>query len=534
MAEEDSAPAHSPLTQSVTRDGKTVQVEIYEDGEGRWLLEVVDEYWNSSVWNDPFATDQEALDEALRTIDEEGIDSLIGAPPGRQRSTGTGQPAALDLALSEDELDELDDFLADEAIQDTSMDVSTLDGFLSAIAIGPRLVSPSEWLPWIWDMNEGRAAPEFDGKDEANRIMSHVMRHYNSVVRAFTTDPASFEPIFRQGRRWGAAEWSEGFMIGFMFAEDAWNSLSIEQPIWFTPFVRLGTDEGIEITKKEGDAEKWMNEIEPSLLKIHAYWKDKQGPRGTGLSAHDFLVGRQRGSTPIVRAGLKTGRNDPCACGSGKKYKKCCGDNGAPRSDTPGVQQVDPDRVRCEGCGEIVPGFDIASCGSIDEGYRELCSRCYNAAAAKISGVEGFENVRLEPVVIADCSGKEHQFHFRTYLLGSHVSLEAFELTDGHPAGYWFRIAGDPEGDSFALLGQMIQKIRRALSVKHVEDGELGLRIVDQTVKGKIGWDESQDGRTPLMSVDGREISWEDFGRMLMTFEGWQFKLEIFDPSDEV
>ena len=28
---------------------------------------------------------------------------------------------------------------------------------------------------------------------------------------------------------------------------------------------------------------------------------------------------------PVVRVGKKVGRNDPCPCGSGKKYKKCCG-----------------------------------------------------------------------------------------------------------------------------------------------------------------------------------------------------------------
>ncbi|HUO07046.1 MAG TPA: SEC-C metal-binding domain-containing protein, partial [Phycisphaerae bacterium] len=28
---------------------------------------------------------------------------------------------------------------------------------------------------------------------------------------------------------------------------------------------------------------------------------------------------------PEVRAGARIGRNDPCPCGSGKKYKKCCG-----------------------------------------------------------------------------------------------------------------------------------------------------------------------------------------------------------------
>ena len=31
--------------------------------------------------------------------------------------------------------------------------------------------------------------------------------------------------------------------------------------------------------------------------------------------------------TPYVRKGAKVGRNDPCPCGSGKKYKNCCGRN---------------------------------------------------------------------------------------------------------------------------------------------------------------------------------------------------------------
>ena len=30
---------------------------------------------------------------------------------------------------------------------------------------------------------------------------------------------------------------------------------------------------------------------------------------------------------PIKRDLPKVGRNDPCPCGSGKKYKKCCGQN---------------------------------------------------------------------------------------------------------------------------------------------------------------------------------------------------------------
>jgi len=49
--------------QTVSRNGKTVKVEIYGTGKNDWILEVVDEYGNSTVWDDPFPTDEAALDE---------------------------------------------------------------------------------------------------------------------------------------------------------------------------------------------------------------------------------------------------------------------------------------------------------------------------------------------------------------------------------------------------------------------------------------------------------------------------------------
>lgn len=66
-------PKMSPLCQSITRDGKTVQIDIYEDGENRWLAEAIDEYGNSTCWDDRFNTEQDALDEVLKTINEEGL-----------------------------------------------------------------------------------------------------------------------------------------------------------------------------------------------------------------------------------------------------------------------------------------------------------------------------------------------------------------------------------------------------------------------------------------------------------------------------
>ena len=68
----------SPLCQEISSGGNTVKVEIYDDGEDGWILEVVDEYGNSTVWDDPFPTDDAALTEVKKTISEEGIQMLIG------------------------------------------------------------------------------------------------------------------------------------------------------------------------------------------------------------------------------------------------------------------------------------------------------------------------------------------------------------------------------------------------------------------------------------------------------------------------
>ena len=71
---------YSKHCQSVTRNGRTVKVEIYSSGKNDWILEVVDEDNNSTVWDDPFGTDDEAFQEFKLTLKEEGIESMIGLP----------------------------------------------------------------------------------------------------------------------------------------------------------------------------------------------------------------------------------------------------------------------------------------------------------------------------------------------------------------------------------------------------------------------------------------------------------------------
>ena len=208
---EESQLIYSSLQQTYTVDGKSIEIQIYRLPDTGWTIDVVDEHGNSTVWNDEFATDQLAFDEVMRTIAEDDIDPLIGEPSQASSSVAT------DDALTAEEIAILDDFLSSDSIVDTSMDFATLEGYLTAITIGPRMVRPSEWIPWIWDMDDAENAPEFRGEREANRIMSLIFRHYNTIVGTFNTAPESFEPIFWEGHRWNAAEWCEGFLTGFQF-----------------------------------------------------------------------------------------------------------------------------------------------------------------------------------------------------------------------------------------------------------------------------------------------------------------------------
>ncbi|QJD69902.1 hypothetical protein HG421_20915 [Xanthomonas campestris pv. badrii] len=68
----------SPLSRSITQDGYSVRLEIYRGPDTGWTLEIVDACNNSAVWNELFAIEQAAFDEALRTIRDEGIASLVG------------------------------------------------------------------------------------------------------------------------------------------------------------------------------------------------------------------------------------------------------------------------------------------------------------------------------------------------------------------------------------------------------------------------------------------------------------------------
>ena len=95
MNEDNEHPvALSPLSRMVEQNGHRVSVEIYPGEDDGWILEVVDAENNSTVWDDLFDSEQEALDEALDTIREEGIECLVASVSWGDAVTDQSGPEA--------------------------------------------------------------------------------------------------------------------------------------------------------------------------------------------------------------------------------------------------------------------------------------------------------------------------------------------------------------------------------------------------------------------------------------------------------
>jgi len=193
----------------------------------------------------------------------------------------------------------------------------------------------------------------------------------------------------------------------------------------------------------------------------------------------------------------------------------------------------DSTQRHCDSCGIAVPIYDGVYL-SDEHANRFLCSKCYNESISESIGMN-FDHLSFHPITVADTNDENHIFHFQTRLFGDNVLIQALEIKDAEPKGYEFSIHGDAKEDLFGLFARLVERIRCALSRRHIEENDLTrYSITDEnTVRGHITWDDDTGGEIPCLVIDGKELSWHEFGRMLMTYEGFHFRLDIFESSEE-
>lgn len=127
----------------------------------------------------------------------------------------------------------------------------------------------------------------------------------------------------------------------------------------------------------------------------------------------------------------------------------------------------------CELCGDQVPDSELTLL-SFRNHHKCCCSKCFNETVGKMYGID-FQHPAFEPLTVADRDGVPHEFHFRTLLLPTHVSLEATEIIGGRREGHEFQVTGPLEEDILTLFGKLFERIRRALSTKPPEAGDAAL-----------------------------------------------------------
>jgi len=216
--------------------------------------------------------------------------------------------------LTEAELDRLEQFLNEPERPDDALPLDMAQGLLAAVASGPQPVPQEVWLAAI--VGEDR---EFADDAEEREITTLLERFAADTAQQLNGGEGFDFILYGEDDGEELGDWAEGYLLGVDLAEPRWDELADEEDydnILF-PFLALTGDakqmalEASEEWMDEAEEAKMLAEIRTNiashLLDVRQFWFDKSVP------------------PTVRREGPKIGRNDPCPCGSGKKYKNCHG-----------------------------------------------------------------------------------------------------------------------------------------------------------------------------------------------------------------
>jgi uncharacterized protein len=166
---------------------------------------------------------------------------------------------------------------------------------------------------------------EFQDEDEMHEFFGLIMRHWNSVARTLNSSEP-FMPFLLEDDAGVARanDWALGFVRGMKLRQEDWAELfdDEEHGGLLVPILALAHEHDPDPTmrpyKEPMDAqrrEQLVLGISACVPSIYRYF----------LSRRCLSSRAERGAGTRRRAGAKIGRNEVCPCGSGKKFKKCCG-----------------------------------------------------------------------------------------------------------------------------------------------------------------------------------------------------------------
>jgi uncharacterized protein len=234
--------------------------------------------------------------------------------------------------LSEREIEELDSALAAVPEPQESLDVVMLDGFLVGLLLQPEPVPVDRWMPYVFDSEGLPADPPVAPAAQA-RIVDLVMRHHNYLAACINAregfDPIVYPVEDDAGKAVAGraaiealAPWAAGFMSALnafpQLLDTYGESAELAESL-------VGVMRHLPSDPDEPPAE--ARRFAEDKLRI-----ERDMPLADLDEAIEHLVecvldaaDIARPRKPLARETPKVGRNEPCPCGSGRKYKQCHG-----------------------------------------------------------------------------------------------------------------------------------------------------------------------------------------------------------------
>jgi len=223
------------------------------------------------------------------------------------------------IASSEpdDDIDTLEEYLLSADLPDGTMMLSELDGYLTAIALSPEPIPPDEWLPVIWD----GAVPPLVVQTDTERVLGTILGRLEAIRAVLDEDAELLDPIFMEDTDGAPLPelWAEGFMRGVRLRSEDW------APLFETEGWRLLAPIGIFASTGDGEPPLVLSDRRREEVRRDAHMLFAgcvAGLRGFWKATTKRPSEKPPRPRPIK---AKIGRNALCLCGSGKKYKRCCG-----------------------------------------------------------------------------------------------------------------------------------------------------------------------------------------------------------------
>jgi uncharacterized protein len=224
--------------------------------------------------------------------------------------------------LSEKELDQLSSILSSFP-HEKAMTLEEVDGFFAAFHCCPEITPFSEILPDIWGDETGEEDAPFKSTEEFNQFLDLLLRYWNHVGQRFQEEV--FFPTLLQDNETEEVkgnEWAQGFLRGTYIAGGFQELMEDENeggcfiPIFVLAYEHDANPElrPFKESIPPEERETLLALLCAGVTRIYHYFS----------SHRKAYAQKDKEKNTIRNSANKIGRNDPCYCGSGIKYKKCC------------------------------------------------------------------------------------------------------------------------------------------------------------------------------------------------------------------